>query len=82
MKKVMFEILIVFALLMSVIGSGCIDTGHSVDVGFLVLHHEQYDHVESWEIVEEGILSYTVDLHFVDGRVRRLHYVTSIDIID
>ena len=82
MKKVMFEILIVFALLMSVIGSGCVDTGHSVDVGFLYFHHEQYDHVESWDIVEAGILSYTVDLHFVDGSVRRLHYVTSIDIID
>lgn len=82
MKKVVFEILIVFALLMSVIGSGCIDTGHSVDVGFLDFHHEQYDHVESWDIVEEGIFYYTVDLHFVDGNVRRLHYVTSIDIID
>jgi len=78
----MFEILIVFALLMSVIGSGCIDTGHSVDVGFLDLHHEQYDHVESRDIVEVGMLSYTVDLHFVDGSVRRLHYVTSIDLID
>jgi hypothetical protein len=87
MNKVRFGILFVFVLLMSIIGSGCVEqsnpyTGYSVDVRFLDGHYEQYNHVISHDIVEKGIFSYTVDLHIFGGKTIRLHYVTSIDIID
>jgi len=84
-NKVVFGIAIISLLLLSVIGVSCSEVskvvGHSVDVGFLDLHHEQYNGVTSWEVVEEGLLSNTVDLHFWDGTVTRLHYVVSVEVI-
>jgi len=85
MKNAVLWILIAFTLLMGVIGSGCISneiTGYSVDVGFLDGHYERYEFVTSYDTVYKGIFSDTVDLHFVYGKTVRLHYVTSIDILD
>ncbi|MEA1944249.1 MAG: hypothetical protein U9N07_02755 [Euryarchaeota archaeon] len=86
MKKVVFGILIAVALMVSVIGSGCVGLGNSVDVGFLNGYYKQYDYVTSWDIIEMEMfletLVYTVDLHFVHGKTVRLHRVVSIDTID
>ncbi len=90
MEKVVLGILIVFALVMSVIGSGCVGLGNSVDVCTASdpfrCQHKQYDYVASWDTVETdelwGTPISTVDLHFVYGKTIRLHYVVSIDIID
>ncbi|MEA1944182.1 MAG: hypothetical protein U9N07_02415 [Euryarchaeota archaeon] len=81
-KKAMIILFVILALVASVIGSGCVDQGKTVDVGFRDGSYQQYKHVESWNVVEKGVLSDTVDLHFTDGRTLRLHYVTSIDIIE
>ena len=64
--------------------TGCAEQilGNSVDVGFRNGSHEQYDFVRDWEYVHKGIISDTVDLHFAYGTTKRLHYVTSIEIID
>jgi hypothetical protein len=84
-NKALLVIVIVSLLLVSAIGLSCNVlskyVGHSVDVGFLNLHHQQYDGVVSWNVVEVGLLSNTVDLYFWDGTVTRLHYVTSVTII-
>lgn len=90
MEKVVLGILIAFALVMGVIGSGCVGLGNSVDVCTASdpfrCQHKQYDYVASWDTVETdellGIPISTVDLHFVYGKTIRLHYVVSIDIID
>lgn len=88
MEKVVLGILIVFALVMSVIGSGCIGLGNSVDVCTASdpfrCQYKQYDYVASWDTVETNEFwgTSTVDLHFVYGKTIRLHDVVSIDIID
>lgn len=70
-------------ILVIIIGIGCTDlTGYTVDVGFRDGTYKQYDYVKDWTVVEEGILSDTVDLYFANGNTNRLHYVTSIKIIE
>ena len=86
MNKLILGMLIAFALVMSVIGSGCIGLWNSVDVHFETGQYEQYDYVTSWDIIKTETFYetswHTVDLHFVYGKTIRLHYVASIDIID
>jgi len=85
-NKVIFGIVIMSVLLLGITGISCGEVskhvGYSVDVAFLDFHHEQYNGVTSWEVVEQGLLSNTVDLHFWDGTTTRLHYVTSVEVID
>jgi hypothetical protein len=85
LKKAILVVAIVSLLLVTVVGVSCDVVskyvGDSVDVTFRDLHHEQYDGVVSWQVVERGLISDTVDLHFWDGRVVRLHYVTSVEVI-
>lgn len=85
MNKVILAVVIVSLLLVGVIGPSCNViskyVGYSVDVGFRDFHHEQYNGVTSWEVVHEGLISDTVDLHFWDGTTIRLHYVTSVEVI-
>lgn len=64
-------------------GIGCTElTGYTIDVGFRDGNYKQYDYVKDWIVVEEGIISDTVDLHFTNGNTIRLHYVTSVEIIE
>ena len=71
----------VIIIFTSIIITGCTEkeSGYSVSVVFADMTFQQYDNVESHIIIKEESIGKTVDLHFADGHVERLHYVTSID---
>lgn len=54
----------------------------SIDIEFRDGHYEQYDYVISYGVVETGLISHTVDVNCLFSGVKRLHYVTSIDVIE
>ena len=84
-NKAVLALVIVSLLLLSVIGPSCNViskyVGDSVDVTFRDFHHQQYNGITSWEVVNKGLISDTVDLHFWDGTTIRLHYVISVEVI-
>ena len=71
-------LIIIFA---SMIITGCTEkeSGYSVSIVFADMTFQQYDNVKSHIIIKEHSIGKTVDLHFTDGHVERLHYVTSIE---
>ena len=71
----------VIIIFTSIIITGCTEkeSGYSVSVVFADMTFQQYDNVESHIIIKEESIGKTVDLHFADGHVERLHYVTSIE---
>ena len=79
-KRTLIILIIIFLIMF---GIGCTElTGYTIDVGFRDGNYKQYDYVKDWIVVEEGIISDTVDLHFTNGNTIRLHYVTSVEIIE
>ena len=82
MKKINRIILLSIIILFTMVAIGCTEMGSTVDVGFLDGSYQQYDSVEDYTIVDEGLLSDTVDLHFTSGDTIRLHYVTSIEVVE
>lgn len=87
----------ILIVVLGVITLGCLDnsvftskhkvdvTLREVDIGFRDGSYQQVSNVMSWEVVEKGPLSNTVELRFLTQNYyqesRRIHYVTSIDII-
>jgi len=76
--------LITVIIVISLIGmiSGCLSIGNEIDVGFRDGSHKTYKNIDDWTVINDGILSDTVDLHTVYGETIRLHYVTSIESIN
>jgi len=89
--------LTIFMIILGTITFGCIESStfapknmvdvtlHTVDIGFRDGSYQQVTNVMSYEIVEEGTFSHTVDMEILNqnyyAETRRIHYVTSIDII-
>ena len=94
-NRIMLMILII---LLATITLGCIESSmvapkhtvdvrlYSVDIEFRDGSYQQVANVMSYETVERGTFSHTVDMKIIDqnyyAQTRRIHYVTSIDIIE
>jgi len=90
--------LIIFIILLATITFGCTESStytpknrvdvtlYTVDIEFRDGSYQQVANVMSYEIAERGTFSHTVDMKIINqnyyAQTRRIHYVTSIDIID
>ena len=85
--------LIIFIILLSTITLGCVDPKHRVDVTLYTVDiefkdgsHQQVANVMSYELLTKGIFSHTIGMEIIKqnyyAETRRIHYVTSIDIIE
>ena len=90
-------ILTILIILLAAITFGCAESSvvnpkhtvevtlRNVDIGFRDGSYQQVTNVMSWQTVEIGTFSNTVDMKIIDqnyyAQTRRIHYVTSIDII-
>ena len=92
-KRTILVILIIFFV---AITFGCTESAftskhtvevtlRTVDIGFRDGSYQQVNNVMGWETVEIGTFSDTVDMKILNQdyyvQTRRIHYVTSIDII-
>ena len=61
-------------------------TLRTVDIGFRDGSYQQVTNVMSWQTVEQGTFSHTVDMKIINqnyyAETIRIHYVTSIDIME
>lgn len=89
--------LMIFIILLATITLGCVESSmlapkqtvdvtlRTVDIGFRDGSYQQVPNVMSWQTVETGTFSDTVDMKFFGQNyypeTRRIHYVTSIDIL-
>ena len=90
--------LIIFIILLGTITFGCVESStfapknrvdvtlYTVDIEFRDGSYQQVANVMSYEIAERGTFSHTVDMKIINqnyyAETRRIHYVTSIDIIE
>jgi len=91
-------ILTILIILLATITFGCAESSvfdpkhtvevtlRTVDIGFRDGSYQQVPNVMSWQTIETGTFSNTVDMKIIDqnyyAQTRRIHYVTSIDIIE
>lgn len=91
-------ILTILIILLATITFGCaessmVDPKHTVevtlrtvDIGFRDGSYQQVPNVMSWQTVETGTFSNTVDIKFLGQdyypETQRIHYVTSVDIVE
>ena len=89
---------IIFIILLSTITFGCVESStltpknrvevtlYTVDVEFRDGSYQQVANVMSYNVVEKGTFSHTVDMKIINqnyyATINRIHYVTSVDIIE